>query len=123
MDASTISKFKKKLITEQEELETQLATVGHRNPNNEEDWEPKKAGLDIDQADRNEVADDLEEFGNNIAITRDLEIRLAEVKSALEKIENGTYGMCEVSGEKIEEDRLEANPAARTCKEHLNVSL
>ena len=32
----------------------------------------------------------------------------------------GTYGTCEVSGEQIEEDRLEADPAARTCKAHMN---
>ena len=39
---------------------------------------------------------------------------------ALERIEKGTYGICEVGNEEIEEDRLNANPAARTCKAHLN---
>ncbi|MDQ5950299.1 MAG: hypothetical protein QG585_241 [Patescibacteria group bacterium] len=75
--------------------------------------------MDINEADRNEVADKIEEFGNNQAINRDLEIRLLEVKQALERIENGTYGICEVSGEPIELDRLGANPAATTCKSHL----
>ena len=31
----------------------------------------------------------------------------------------GTYGSCEISGEAIEVERLEANPAARTCKAHI----
>lgn len=123
MDEKTISHFQKKLREELKVLETELATVSTRNPNNKEDWEPKKAGLDIGLADRNEVADDLEEYGNNTAITRDLEIRLAEVKGALKRIEENSYGMCEVSGEPIEHDRLEANPAAKTCKEHLSVTL
>ena len=33
---------------------------------------------------------------------------------ALEKIEAGKYGICEVSGEEIEADRLEAYPSAKT---------
>jgi RNA polymerase-binding transcription factor DksA len=44
---------------------------------------------------------------------------LNTVVHALGKIEAGTYGVCEVSGMDIEEDRLEANPAARTCKAHM----
>jgi RNA polymerase-binding transcription factor DksA len=51
-----------------------------------------------------------------------LEVRYNEIKSALKKIEEsapGAYGLCEVGGEQIEEDRLEANPAARTCKAHM----
>ncbi len=38
---------------------------------------------------------------------------LAEIDHALGKIENGTYGICEVSGELIGELRLEAIPTAR----------
>jgi RNA polymerase-binding transcription factor DksA len=120
MDDKKIAYFQKKLQEELAVLEGELATVSTKNPNNLEDWEPKKADLDIAQADRNEVADVLEEFGNNTAITRDLEIRLAEVKAALKRIEDNSYGVCEISGEPIEEDRLEANPAAATCKAHLN---
>ena len=37
----------------------------------------------------------------------------------LKKIEEGSFGVCEINGDKIEEDRLLANPAARTCKKHL----
>ena len=62
----------------------------------------------------------MEEYQNNKAILNQLETRLNEVKSALEKIENDKYGICEVSGVPIEIDRLEANPAARTCKAHMN---
>jgi Tfp pilus assembly PilM family ATPase len=51
------------------------------------------------------------------------EVGLQEVMTALTKIEEGTYGTCEVSGDEIETDRLEANPAARTCKAHMNQPL
>ena len=50
---------------------------------------------------------------------KELEIRYNEVKEALKRIEEGTYGICRVSGEQIEPERLEANPAATTCIKHL----
>jgi DnaK suppressor protein len=38
-----------------------------------------------------------------------------EIDSALDKIANGTYGICEECEEPINEKRLEANPVARYC--------
>ena len=38
-----------------------------------------------------------------------------EIDSALDKIANGTYGICEECDEPISEKRLEANPVARYC--------
>ncbi|WP_131669707.1 TraR/DksA family transcriptional regulator [Psychrobacter pygoscelis] len=40
------------------------------------------------------------------------------VQHALSRIENETYGECEVCGEDIEEKRLEALPYATLCMEH-----
>lgn len=40
-------------------------------------------------------------------------VELAEIDHALAKIENGTYGICEDSGEPINEARLKAIPTAR----------
>jgi DnaK suppressor protein len=38
-----------------------------------------------------------------------------EIDSALDKIANHTYGICEECDEPINEKRLEANPVARYC--------
>ncbi len=43
---------------------------------------------------------------------------LVYVENALSRIENGTYGECEVCGKQIEEKRLEAVPYATLCMEH-----
>lgn len=43
---------------------------------------------------------------------------LIYVENALSRIENGTYGECEVCGEQIEEQRLEALPYATLCMDH-----
>ncbi len=47
---------------------------------------------------------------------------LYEIEEALKRIEQGTYGICEVSGDKIPVERLEAIPFARLtvrCQEEL----
>ena len=43
--------------------------------------------------------------------------RLQEVEDALERIDNGTYGKCEVCGLLISVPRLEALPFAKLCVE------
>ena len=114
------AKYKEKLEGEKVTLENELRTVGRRNPSNPADWEPTPGVSNGNlRADRNEAADKIEQFEENSAILKELEIRYNNVIGALKKIEDGSFGVCEVSGEKIEEDRLEANPAARTCKKHL----
>ena len=43
-----------------------------------------------------------------------LESQIAEVDAALQRVDDGTYGVDEVTGEPIDPARLEALPAART---------
>lgn len=40
---------------------------------------------------------------------------LKDIDNTLDKMEKGTYGICEECEEKIIEKRLEANPVARYC--------
>lgn len=110
--------FQKKLEEEKGKIEKELETVGRINPSNPEDWEPTPEKIDVMQADANEAADAIEEYEENTAILRELEIRLNQIRRALKKFESGTYGRCEVGGEPIDMKRLEANPAAMTCIEH-----
>ncbi len=43
---------------------------------------------------------------------------LRDIIEALQKIDEGTYGICEVTGRGISKDRLEARPWARFCIEY-----
>ncbi|MBX4198083.1 TraR/DksA C4-type zinc finger protein [Candidatus Parcubacteria bacterium] len=85
-----------------------------------DDWQGKPADMDILGSDSNETADRIESYENNTALTNELETRLMEIDAALKKMEEGKFGICEVCGKPIEEDRLSANPAAKTCKAHMN---
>src|SRR5258708_29656507 len=44
---------------------------------------------------------------------------LAGIDAALEKIDNGSYGLCETCHDPIEADRLESNPLVRVFLDHL----
>lgn len=44
---------------------------------------------------------------------------LAEVDATLQRIDDGTYGLCETCHDTIEADRLECNPLTRFCLDHL----
>jgi DnaK suppressor protein len=46
---------------------------------------------------------------------------IAEIDDALDRIEEGTYGICEGSGKPIPEDRLKAIPWAKYCVEYANM--
>jgi len=46
---------------------------------------------------------------------------LQEVDSALERMHNGTYGLCEVCHDPIEPDRLRVDPLLRVCLDHLDL--
>jgi len=111
--------FKEKLLTEKARLEKELGVVGRINPENPADWEPTPVDMNVMQADKNEAADQKEEYEERSAIQVELETRLGNINRALERIDAGTYGVCKVNGEQIEEKRLEANPAAETCMAHL----
>lgn len=84
-------------------------------------WSAKDPQMDVMSpiAEPNEAADKLEELDERGEEVTSLSNRLADVRLALENIEQGAYGACEVCGKEIEEERLEANPAARTCMEHM----
>jgi RNA polymerase-binding transcription factor DksA len=54
------------------------------------------------------------EHEKDLGILEELENELGELQAALERIDNGTYGIDEVTGEPIDPARLEAFPSART---------
>jgi len=112
--------FKKKLEEEKTSIEERLSRIAERNPQNPDDWETKMEDLNIDSADKSEMADTMEELGNTQALETTMEGRLNEVNEAIKKIEDGSYGTCKVKGCKIEEDRLRADPTADTCIAHVD---
>ena len=115
-----IEHFKNKLEEERKVLMADLSELGILNPETE-DWEatPVPEEMAVSEADENDRADRDEDFQERTSTLNTLEERWREVKKALQNIKEKKYGKCEIGGEEIEVDRLEANPAATTCKKHM----
>jgi len=111
--------YKKILEEEREKLATELNRLGSADPSKPGDWDVKAPEMDIMSADENELADRTEELHIDSIVLDELEIRHTNIQRALQKIERGDFGTCEVCTAQVEEDRLDANPAARTCKAHM----
>lgn len=112
--------FRKKLEEEKERLEGELSLIARKDPDSPSDWQALPNEPDVSTADENTVSDGIEEYEENSAIVNTLEARYKDIRSGLDKIKHGVFGTCQVCKKEIESDRLEANPAARTCKEHMN---
>ena len=51
----------------------------------------------------------------DVSIIEQVEAELADVEHALQRLDEGTYGICEACGKPIGDARLDAMPAARLC--------
>ena len=76
-----------------------------------EDW---KREADIGKWPK-EAAQEYHQLKVEVPRLRD---QLDDVELALRKLDEGTYGRCEVCGREIGEARLEVMPAARFCIDH-----
>ena len=87
-------------------VEAELVELGHED-------------IDKTATEADEIADRFEAEEEHEGETVPLLARRAEIRQALERITNGTFGMCEEGGAAIDPARLEATPAAKTCEAHM----
>lgn len=120
MNTEKLQQYKDALLAEKTEIVAELSRSAMQDPENPDIWLAKGSDINERAADPNDFADNIEEDLTNDGIVENLSTRLMDINDALDKISNGNFGKCEVDGEMIEEGRLEANPAARTCTEHMN---
>jgi DnaK suppressor protein len=57
------------------------------------------------------------ELEKNVSLLEQVEDELAEIDTAFQRLERGTYGTCQACGRPIGDERLEAMPATRFCVE------
>jgi RNA polymerase-binding transcription factor DksA len=57
------------------------------------------------------------EMEKNVSLLEQVDDELLEVEAAVQRLERGTYGTCQVCGRPIGDERLEAIPATRFCVE------
>ena len=91
------------------ELEQRLADMQRRLASIKADVTQEHSGDSAEQAQERENDEVVDAIGNETAQS----IRV--VTAALERIADGSYGLCENCGEEIAEGRLEAIPEATRC--------
>jgi DnaK suppressor protein len=64
---------------------------------------------------REEEATESLELEKRLALEKQMKEHLAEIEHALRKFEEGTYGLCDICGQSINPERLEALPQASLC--------
>ena len=90
-------------------------SVEHLDEESEDESISELSRLDQHQAD---IGTETFEREKDLSILEQIDSELGDVEWALKRLDDGTYGTCEVDGKPIPEERLEAMPAARFCVEH-----
>jgi RNA polymerase-binding transcription factor DksA len=84
------------------------------NNESEGDSLAELSSIDQHQAD---IGTETFEREKDLAILESIEAELTDVEHALRRLDDGTYGICEACGRPIDEERLEALPATRLCRD------
>ena len=114
MEVDMVSKFKKQrefLEQEKIRLEAELS----RKQGSATSAEERREGSPFGK--REEEATETLELEKRLALENRLRQEMASVDHTLEKIEKGTYGICDNCGKPIPPERLEALPQANLCIE------
>jgi DnaK suppressor protein len=111
MNSKEVKKFEKMLLAEQARLSN-----GIRNLEEDTLYKPASDHA-ADLASIAEVGTDSFERDTALNIASGESDRLREVADALQRIKDGTFGICEACGGEIPRKRLEVYPAARYCVE------
>ncbi|MGR3952347.1 MAG: TraR/DksA family transcriptional regulator [Chlamydia sp.] len=101
-----ITKYKKKLeeIREQLTRSLSISTAEVKRPDEATGYSQHQADQGTDDIDRQV----------NLEVTSEEFRILKQVDKALDKIKEGTYGICDISGDEIPKARLDAMPYANT---------
>jgi len=107
---------RRRLAEEHDRVEGLISAVrGDLGEGSEQEVTNELSGYDQHPAD---TATETFEREKDFSILESLESELAEIEAALTRIDNGTYGLDEQTGDPIDPDRLDAIPTARTNIPH-----
>ena len=105
LDKKTLVRFKKILLREREQIVGEVKQIYESS---------KEMGQDGIQ----DIGDEAANIYNKqilLSLNENERMRLQELDESLDRIGNGSYGICEECGEPIGIKRLEARPIAKYC--------
>jgi DnaK suppressor protein len=102
--------YKRRLLEEEAQLRGRMARAGA---------EARDAATDV--RDLGDASTDDVRKDENFAAADAEWIRLGQVRDALQRIQDGTFGRCAVDGGPIDEERLNALPWTPVCSRHAHL--
>jgi DnaK suppressor protein len=103
------NKLRARLESEQKRLAEELEQLQTSVPSSEERREGSPFGK------REEEATETLELEKRLVLENRIRQEMAGIEHALQKFEEGTYGLCDSCGKPIDPERLEALPQASLC--------
>lgn len=94
-------------------IDKEIRTIDEELTKLKEERETQKQKRSNTNVAFNQSSRHFQEQAKNKQFINRLQQKSRELHSALERIEDKTYGVCERTGELIREERLEAKPTAR----------
>jgi RNA polymerase-binding transcription factor DksA len=118
MNQQLIKKLKHKLEEEKKAIQKELQSFAEEDKKLKGDWDTRFPRFDKETGGSSleKAADEVEQYEALLPIEFSLEKKLQNINSALERIKKGQYGICKKCKKTISPERLEAFPAAETCK-------
>jgi len=105
LDRKTITRFRKILLKEREQIVGEVKQI-------------VESSNEMGQDGIQDIGDEAANIYNKqvlLSLNENERMRLKEVDESLDRIENGTYGICEECGGPISLKRLEVRPVAKYC--------
>jgi DnaK suppressor protein len=105
VDKKTLLRFKKILFKEREQIVGEVKQI-------------YESSREMGQDGTQDIGDEAANIYNKqvlLSLNENERQRLQEVDESLDRIQNGTYGICEECGEPIGLKRLEVRPVAKYC--------
>ena len=107
-----IQEQKQKMESEREELKKQLATLTGKSGGG---TLRAKAKFPSYGNKDDENAAEVAQYSDNLSLKETLQGALADTEAALQRVAQGTYGICKYCGKEIEEPRLHVRPSSSSC--------
>ena len=101
MKKTTLKKCQEKLVSMKADIESSLSSRAKES-----------LAIDPEVRDESDMAQEVSNKNLSLLLVDKDKKKLAQINKALEKIEDGSYGLCIDTEEPIEEKRLLANPLA-----------
>ncbi len=113
-DEAFLQSQRQKLEGEKTALEADLARFAKKDPVGD-DYHARVE--EVGRKEEDNVVEE-EQYAADRSVEQTLEVHLRDIKAALQRVADGTYGLCVRCRQPISRERLDAEPAAGTCVAH-----